>query len=84
MFAHNVVMQIAIEMGWWAALVFVAMWVSVLLKTCHTNIVAAGVLVAIMLQSMLEFQFYVPVVSLLAGLALAYHSCYHEQKEVKL
>ncbi len=83
-FAHNDIMQIAIEMGWWSAVIFVAMWISVFVKTCRHNIVAAGVLAAILTQSMLEFQFYVPVVSLLAGLALAYHSCYGQSKGVQL
>lgn len=83
-FAHNDIMQIAIEMGWWAAAVFAAMWSAVSLKTCRANVAAAGVIMAVLLQSMLEFQFYVPAVSLLAGLALAYHSCYREPKGVTL
>lgn len=77
-FAHNDFLQIAIEMGWWSALVFAAMWVSVFLKTCKNNVAAAGVLAAILIQSMLEFQFYVPIVSLLAGLATAYHIHHRE------
>lgn len=72
--AHNDVFQIWIEMGFWAAAVLVAMFARMFWTTRERNLPAAAVLAAILMQSMVEFQFYVPVVSLLGGLALAYHS----------
>lgn len=72
--AHNDILQISIEMGQWATLVFIAMFAWMYRTTRPGNLVAAAVLTAILMQSMVEFQFYVPVVSLLGGLALAWHS----------
>lgn len=72
-FAHNDLLQLAIEMGWPAACVFVAMMVVVFVKTTGKNIVAMCAMLAIVMQSMSEFQFYLPSVSLLMGLAMSYH-----------
>jgi O-antigen ligase len=72
-FAHNDVLQIAIEMGIPAALIFLWQWVEVAAETCRRNIVATCVIGAVLLQAMLEFQFYVTSISLLLGLALAWY-----------
>jgi hypothetical protein len=71
---HNDTFQIAIEMGTWAAISFISMFAYMYWTTRKGNIAAAAVLTAILVQSMVEFQFYVPAVSLLGGLAFAYHS----------
>lgn len=75
-FAHNDVLQIAIEMGIPVAFVFITQWLAVAVTTWKANDVSAAVLFVMMAQSMVEFQFYVPVVALLAGIAMAYHA-YH-------
>lgn len=75
---HNDPFQIAIEMGQWAVLVFLLMYARMYWTTRRGNLPAAAVLTAILVQSMVEFQFYVPVISLLGGLALAYHSLKQE------
>ncbi len=67
-FVHNDVMQIAIEMGWPAALVFGVMWLEAVWKL---RAVALCVLLAVLMHSMVEFQFYVPAISILLGVALA-------------
>lgn len=72
-FAHNDVLQIAIEMGIPAAIIFCSQWLAVLKETCKQSIVYAVILFAILAQSLVEFQFYVPAVSILAGLAFAGH-----------
>lgn len=77
-FAHNDVLQIAVEMGIPAAFVFSLQWVIVALETCRANIVSGAALFALLAQSMVEFQFYVPAVSLLAGLAFAWHTYHNE------
>jgi O-antigen ligase len=70
--SHNDLLQMAIEMGIPAAGVFVCLAIAVLLKTRRQNIVPAVVMLGVFLQSMVEFQFYIPPVSLLMGLALGY------------
>lgn len=77
-FAHNDVLQFAIEMGIPSAFIFLVLVAHVFDKTVRKNIAAACVLLAIFLEAMAEFQFYVPAVSLLAGLALAYHRLYSD------
>ena len=78
-FAHNDMLQIAVEMGIPAAFVFGLQWVVASLETCPANRVSAAVLFAILAQSMVEFQFYVPAISLLAGLAFAWHTYHNEE-----
>lgn len=72
-YAHNDILQFAIEMGIPAALAFCGLILSVAWTTTRKNIAPACVLLAVLLQSMVEFQFYVPAISLLLGLALAAH-----------
>jgi O-antigen ligase len=72
-FAHNDLLQLAIETGIPAAAAFCILWLTVLLTTCRRNFAAAVTMLAVLLQSMVEFQFYLPSVSLLMGVALAYH-----------
>lgn len=71
--AHNDTMQIGLEMGLVPMLLFIGMFVDMWRTTTRYNLASAGVLTAVLMQSMVEFQFYVPVVSLLAGLAFAHH-----------
>lgn len=70
MYAHNDLLQIFAEVGLIALPVWGGIIACVVLKTTH-NIPAACVLLAILLQSMVEFQFYVIPVSILAGIALS-------------
>ena len=72
-YAHNDILQLAIEMGFPAVLVFCELFSIVAVTTTRRNIVSACVLLALFLQAMVEFQFYVPAVSIIAGLALAHH-----------
>jgi O-antigen ligase len=72
-FAHNDLLQFAIELGIPAALTFCSLALAVLVKTCKENVVAACTMLAVLLQAMVEFQFYLPAVSIPMGLALAYH-----------
>ena len=67
-YAHNDVLQFAIEMGLPAAAVFCAMVCAVLWRG---NELARAAFMVVLIQSMVEFQFYVPSISILAGLALA-------------
>jgi O-antigen ligase len=72
-FAHNDPLQFAVEMGIPAALVFVGLIATVALTTRTRNIAPACAMLAVFLMSLVEFQFYLPVISLLMGLALAFH-----------
>ncbi len=72
-FAHNDILQLAIEMGIPGAMVFCALILTVAYKTTSVNILPACALLAVFLQAMVEFQFYVPPISILCGLALACH-----------
>ncbi len=69
-FAHNDVFQFAIEMGWPIALFF-CLVVFTTLWTMRYIPSAAAYVLCLFLMSMVEFQFYVPAVSILFGLALA-------------
>jgi O-antigen ligase len=69
---HNDVLQFAIEMGIPAALTFCVMLVTAARAACRANLAAACALLAIVLQSTVEFQFYIPAVSLPMGLALGF------------
>jgi hypothetical protein len=71
--SHNDLLNFAVEMGVPAALVFCALCAAVALTTRRANLPAACVLLAVLLQSMVEFQFYIAPVSLMAGLALGWH-----------
>lgn len=71
-YAHNDILQLAVEMGIPAALVFIALCWSVLRSLSAATLPAVLVFTAILLQAMVEFQLYVPAVSLPLGLALGY------------
>lgn len=73
-FAHNDLLQIAIEMGIPGAMIFCWLIVSISMAACKGNIVSSVTMLAIFLGSMVEFQFYVPAISLPMGLALAYNT----------
>lgn len=69
-YAHNDVLQFAIEMGWpitafFCIMVFTAVW------TMRTLPAAAAYILCLFLMSMVEFQFYLPATSMLFGLSLA-------------
>lgn len=67
-FAHNDLLQFAIEMGIPLALVFCGLVVSMMRRFTP----ASAVFIAIFAQAMVEFQFYVPAISILLGLAIAF------------
>lgn len=73
-YAHNDILQMAIEMGVPAALVFCGLLVAIFRSQLP---VVSCVFLVVGLQSMVEFQFYLPVISIPLGLLLAagmYHS----------
>jgi O-antigen ligase len=72
-FAHNDLLQLAIELGFPLAFVFLALILVVVRATRKSNILSAVVLFTVFAQAMVEFQLYVPPISILVGLALAYH-----------
>jgi len=72
-YAHNDALQFAIELGIPAALVFCGLVVTVIATTRKHNIAPACAMLAVLLMALVEFQFYLPVISLLMGLALAWH-----------
>ena len=77
-FAHNDVLQFSIEIGIPCTIVFIILGARIFDTTTRKNIVSACMLLAVFLEAMVEFQFYVPAISLLAGLALAYHRLYSD------
>ena len=71
--SHNDVLQVAIEAGIPAGVIFCLLLAAVAFTTRRINLAAGCAFTAITLQSMVEFQFYIPAVSLPLGLALAWH-----------
>lgn len=72
-FAHNDVLQFAAEMGVPVAAVFAGLVTVTAATTSRDNIAAGATMLAIFLQSLTEFQLYLPVISLGMGLALGHH-----------
>src|SRR5262249_17368339 len=72
-FAHNDPLQFMIEMGWPAGFEFLLLVLIAAASTNRRNLVSGCVLLALFIQSMVEFQFYVPALSLFGGAALGYH-----------
>jgi O-antigen ligase len=72
-YAHNDYLQIAIENGFPALLVLCFLLITVAATTRRKNLVSFCVILMLTLQAMVEFQFYLPCISIIAGLALAYH-----------
>lgn len=72
-FAHNDLLQLGIEMGIPALVVFCALLLTIVATTNRKNIASMALILATFLQAMVEFQFYVPPVSILMGFAVAYH-----------
>ncbi len=72
-YVHNDVFQFAVEMGTPAALVFLALVFAVVRSTRSANLAPACALLAVFIQSMFEFQFFLQSISILSGLALASH-----------
>jgi len=72
-YAHNDILQFAVELGVPVSIVFILLAAMVAICTRRANIVSGAVFLCTFIQSMVEFQFYVPVISILAGLTLAYH-----------
>lgn len=70
-FAHNDVLQIAVEMGIPAA-AFFSVTVLAAISRMAIAVPAAAYALCLFLMSMLEFQFYVPAINILFGVALAY------------
>ena len=69
-YAHNDVLQIAVEMGVPAALAFIFLLLSVALGTRRENLVPALAFFAVCLHAMISFHFYHPAPVILMGLAL--------------
>lgn len=72
-YAHNDLLQIAIEMGIPGVIVFVGFLLTVAATTCKTNFVSGLVILAVTLQALVEFQFYVPAITYPLGLVLGWH-----------
>lgn len=72
-FAHNDILQFGVEMGIPIALLFVALSFIVAASTWRNNLVSGLVFMAVFLEALVEFQYYVPAVSFPLGLVLAYH-----------
>lgn len=72
-YAHNDLLQIFIEMGYLGLISATSVIAAVFYTTNRNNILSACMLLTALLQAMVEFQFYVPAVSILCGLALAHH-----------
>lgn len=72
-FAHNDILQVAVEMGLPAATVFCGFIYMVFRTTTPRTLVSACTFLAIMIQASMEFQFYLPVITMGTGLLLAYH-----------
>jgi O-antigen ligase len=71
--SHNDVLQVAVEMGIPAALLLCSLIAAVAFTTRRANLAAAAVVLAVAAQAMVEFQFYIPAVSIPMGLALGCH-----------
>lgn len=72
-YAHNDFLQFAIEGGVLLAIAAAFWFVVTIIKTNRNNIVPAAALLMVFLQAMIEFQFYVPAIAILIGLALTWH-----------
>ena len=72
-FLHNDTIQFAVEMGTPVALVFVLLVICAARAAHRGNLVTSCTLLAVFIQSCMEFQFYLPSVTLCAGLALSWH-----------
>lgn len=75
-YAHNDLLQLAVETGFPVAAVFCLLLLAVAGFTRKTNYISGGVWLAIFIQSLMEFQFYLPPVTIGMGLVLAYHINY--------
>lgn len=74
-FAHNDILQFAIEMGIPMAATFLGLIGCVIVTSNKKNIIPVCFILSVFFQSMVEFQFYLPSISILLGVALAYHRC---------
>ncbi len=74
-YAHNDLIQLFIELGWPLACFFVGLIGIVCARATRANLISAAVMLDIFIMSMMSFQFYTPVISILTGLTLAYHRC---------
>lgn len=72
-FAHNDLLQLAIEMGMPCAAAFLVLIIAISVTSRVKNIVSGITIFAVFMGSMVEFQFYVPAISMVMGLALAVH-----------
>ncbi len=72
-YAHNDLLQFVIEMGFPVALVFCLLAAAIARRTWTGNAVSGCVMLAVGLQALVEFQFYLPAISLALGVALAHH-----------
>jgi O-antigen ligase len=66
-FAHNDMLQLAIETGIGGAAIFLWFIVSAMRR----HILAFALIGSVFLHSLVEFQFYIPVISVLVGLTMA-------------
>lgn len=80
-FVHNDLLQFAVEMGLPVAIIFAILMAVVAVQTNKNNLVTACTALTIFIQSMMEFQFYLPSVTLGMGLVLAYHDL-HSRRSV--
>jgi hypothetical protein len=69
-FAHNDILQFAIEMGWPIAALFVGICAYITVRTREYNLIPACAMLSILVCSMVSFPFYVPAVSIGMGVLL--------------
>lgn len=79
-YAHNDLLQFSVEMGVPAAIIFCLLIVAVATSTHRGNRIPGVVAMVVFIQSMMEFQFYVPAVSLAMGLVLGSHILLTKEK----
>lgn len=70
MFAHNDLLQMAIENGWPFVIVFICLCISTATRVNRKNIGAFCALLAVFLQSLVNYPFYLAPVSIACGMAL--------------
>ena len=68
MFAHNDILQFAVELGLPAAIIFVCVCLSFFIQTKKSNIIPACAFLAVLIHTQVSFHLYLPSVSILAGL----------------
>lgn len=72
-YAHNDILQMWIEAGIIGAVAFLGFIVAVFITTRRSNIISGCIMLTVLLQASIEFQYYIPAISVLLGLVLCAH-----------